>query len=668
MRIIGSARRTAITGAVLLTVQVLTAGCVAPVPLRAGQGDAGTNACDAGAAPMLRPLVDRAPIATWLGTSAPPPDSGSCQPSPSGFCGPDHWCWQSPVPTGNTFRALTGSGPNDVWAVGDNGLTAHWDGSHWTGSTGGYMDYQPAAWANGPSDVWVGGYGEMRHWDGSTWSSTRVGAYVTAVWGSASDDVWACGEAPSSDVPTTLHWDGATWSTVSGPPLVAGERILSIWGSSGTDVLFGSNDDKLFHWDGQDWSASSPGSTGYAEVVGLWGDATDDVWAITGSNVLRWQGTQWTSVYSTNRALTAIWGADARHVWVVGAHGTVVRWDGSSWTSLVTGVTADLSAVWGTSDTDVWVAGEAGTLAHWDGRSWSKSSSEVAISTMGAIWGANAQDVWGVGGGDKILHWNGSCWSSRPSPTGSSLIDVWGSAANDVWAVGEDGAAVHWNGVSWSVVDTGTTANLDRVVGSGPDDVWALSAGGYLNGYSGDGKLLHWNGSAWSTVTLPAVVFDVAAVGRNKLWAIGGAGRAFYWDGSTWTTMQIPAAGDAQGFGLTRVVASGPHDVWAEGGCGCNCGSSGYECDPSIVVHWDGSTWSAVPNHSILTDLWMAGPGDLWGVGWLGAIEHWNDSGWTSMQSGIRDDLGRIGGAGPGAIWTTTSGYGGELELLHYEP
>jgi hypothetical protein len=82
-----------------------------------------------------------------------------------------HWDGTSlsAVPSGSTqnLAGLWGSGPDDVWAVGGQGLgeyvsTLHWDGHRWTASVGD--DVLMAVWGATPRDVWaVGHSGAVQH-------------------------------------------------------------------------------------------------------------------------------------------------------------------------------------------------------------------------------------------------------------------------------------------------------------------------------------------------------------------------------------------------------------------------------------------------------------------------------------------------------------------------
>lgn len=41
----------------------------------------------------------------------------------------DRWCWEHPLPQGNTLGGTWARSPRDAWFVGDRGTILHWDGS-----------------------------------------------------------------------------------------------------------------------------------------------------------------------------------------------------------------------------------------------------------------------------------------------------------------------------------------------------------------------------------------------------------------------------------------------------------------------------------------------------------------------------------------------------------
>ena len=88
----------------------------------------------------------------------------------------------------------------DVWAVGENGTILHWDGTAWSASASGTTSALWGVWGSGPSDVYaVGdtttGEATVLHWNGAAWStvSTPADGYPNSVWGGGPDDVWIVG-------------------------------------------------------------------------------------------------------------------------------------------------------------------------------------------------------------------------------------------------------------------------------------------------------------------------------------------------------------------------------------------------------------------------------------------------------------------------------------------
>lgn len=143
-----------------------------------------------------------------------------------------------------TIRGLWGSGPNDIWAVGELGDVFHYDlGSDAVSARWLYRNSQTtnsleAVWGSSSTDVWVvGAAGTIRHSTGASSSALDVVISPTsnalhAVWGSSTNDVWAVG-----DEGTLLHWNGTEWSLAdAGLPRGSRPRLYGIWGSGPNDV------------------------------------------------------------------------------------------------------------------------------------------------------------------------------------------------------------------------------------------------------------------------------------------------------------------------------------------------------------------------------------------------------------------------------------------------
>jgi hypothetical protein len=255
-------------------------------------------------------------------------------------------------------------------------------------------------------------------------------------------------------------------------------------------------------------------------------------------------------------------------------------------------------------------------------------------------------DIWAVGyyypgyperGRTLTMHWDGQSWTLVPSPNvsgvDSSLHAVAAIASDDVWAVGHTGTVgggdtgtltMHWDGQSWTLVPSpnpgpaGAMNTLNGVSASGSDDVWAV--GGYTNSFGGPiyPLVLRWQGSAWSVVQAPGPgdggtghLMAVEAVAPNWVWAVGVYGSSTYgaeitlvlkWNGSTWST----PAGSTQAGSLNGITAVGPGDLWAVGRT-----PSGQ----TLAMRWTGGLWTTVPTGGIT--------GQLYGVSGIPGIEVW---------------------------------------------
>jgi hypothetical protein len=139
---------------------------------------------------------------------------------------------------GSSLAGVSGSGSDDVWAVGGTlvgkayrtrPLIEHWDGSAWTISK---VAHQGLAGLTGvdalsPTDAWAVGTGGAAHWDGTTWTISAMPslpagdtADFDAVTSTSSSDVWAVGdENLGGDGLKALveHYDGTSWTIVPTP-------------------------------------------------------------------------------------------------------------------------------------------------------------------------------------------------------------------------------------------------------------------------------------------------------------------------------------------------------------------------------------------------------------------------------------------------------------------
>jgi hypothetical protein len=281
-------------------------------------------------------------------------------------------CWPAGADCSNRqprpwrYTSVWGSGPNDVWVVGDSldglvGLASHWDGTTWTRTDVGSVPLLGAVSGQGAGDAWaVGDHGTVARWDGSTWRSTTAGtdATLNAVWVDGPDDVWV-----AANPGTFTHWNGSAWSSGTS----YGKVVGGLWGSAPNDVW--AVGDWIQHYDGKSWSpVATPEGVSLSHV---WGSGPNDVWAV-GNSILHFDGSMWNpSPGAPGGYFYGVWGSGPNDVWAVGQGMSIVHWDGAKWSALPSPTKFDLYAVWGSGPNDVWAVGDNHAVVHFNGHAWS---------------------------------------------------------------------------------------------------------------------------------------------------------------------------------------------------------------------------------------------------------------------------------------------------------
>ena len=110
----------------------------------------------------------------------------------------------SAAPRGCTYRAIHGAAHDDIWVVGDDGCSDHFDGKAWSSVPTGTTEDLHGVAACGRGDAWaVGDKGTILHWDGSTWHlmDSGTGQDLLGIAGCGSSAIWVVGGAGS-----VLRW------------------------------------------------------------------------------------------------------------------------------------------------------------------------------------------------------------------------------------------------------------------------------------------------------------------------------------------------------------------------------------------------------------------------------------------------------------------------------
>ena len=245
--------------------------------------------------------------------------------------------------------------------------------------------------------------------------------------------------------------------------------------------------------------------------------------------------------------------------------------------------------------------------------------------------------------------------SLSPNPGGNNtIVGVSATSATDAWAVGyyrnesthiDDTLILHWNGRRWSQVESPNPGKYrNRLSGVSADsatDAWAVGLSNFKTGARS--IILHWDGSAWSRVKIPrSYLSGVSVDSAGDAWAVGSA--ILHWDGTAWSKVKNPHPG--RGGILLGVSADSAGDAWAVG----RYRKATTHADESLVLHWNGLSWSRVEapspgrHLSELDGVSAESPTDAWAVGYYEnaptraehfhpLILHWNGSAWSRVNS-----------------------------------
>ncbi len=122
----------------------------------------------------------------------------------------------------------------------------------------------------------------------------------------------------------------------------------------------------------------------------------------------------------------------------------------------------------------------------------------------------------------------------------------------------------------------------------------------------------------------------------TDIWVVNSAGDGFFqWDGTTWREVSSPSGG------LNEIWGSASTDVFAVG-------------DLGALVHFDGVEWRPedAPTTRDLRAIWGNGPDDVYAAGEGGGLVHRDASGWSGIESGTTEDLIGVWASSPTEIWT----------------
>ncbi|WP_437296085.1 WD40/YVTN/BNR-like repeat-containing protein [Sorangium sp. So ce426] len=268
--------------------------------------------------------------------------------------------------------SIWGTAPDDVFAVGgplgNTGLKAlalHYDGARWRElPAGGETTFWWVA-GSGPRDVWmVGERGRAARWDGATFTEHATGTEAT-LWGVIAfspDDAWAVGGMPGSGADAekdiVLRWDGSAWSREP-LPAATGRALYKVWGESSEDLYAVGEFGVIWHRSGSTWEVQSDPPIAQGTLFTAAGCSREEVYAVGGRDVLRSDGASWRrlEIELTNDVNGVACGRPGE-VAIVGYGGLKQRLVDGAWIDEFTEEPyADLHAVWADKEGAFWAVG-----------------------------------------------------------------------------------------------------------------------------------------------------------------------------------------------------------------------------------------------------------------------------------------------------------------------
>ena len=501
---------------------------------------------------------------------------------------------------------------------------------------------------------------------------TPQGFTLRAVWINSADDVWMCGDSG-----IVLRTDGEDWWEWRSD--VQGEMFTAVWGTATTN-MFVMSSSRLLRYNGSSWSVILSGGFGLADVFGF---ATNDLW-VAGWNAARhWNGVSWETHDFPDAHLSTVFGTASNDVWIGGQQGALYHWDGSSFTDHSQDETVNFADIWGSSSDDVYfTVSSGGAIWHWDGAEFSQITPGLA-SSWSRVAGTSASDVWLVGQGAIVARWDGSFWTDvSPEIPNYYLYGIHARSGAGPWVVGYYGAACEREGSAWSCGESLTWDNLFAVGGSGADGMTAVSYNGIVAARDAGG---------WSLDP------DYSPYAMNGSWHTGdgiwgyrpdyGNDRLVFYhhDGAQWTESFVSAP-----TGTLAVWGDAAGGAWAVGvdGQACRYDGTSWTChesgttadlfavfgigdeafaagDNGAAVHFDGADWSATASGTSndLYALWGAAADDVWAVGDQGDAAHWDGDAWTPVDIAGAYDLFDLWGFAANDVWAV--GY--SSDVFHWD-
>lgn len=327
-----------------------------------------------------------------------------------------------------------GATPGALWGISkpDTGIDAHlpsvlWrrdrQAGHWEGFDLPFRATQ--LFAADDSNVWLAGGEHLVRFDGhSMGTEISLGADITQLTGSSADNVWAVAGA-------IWHFDGTRWSSWIEQPC-DGDWIESVVPESdGPRVHCASGSGaRLLRWDQDRWTTMVDPLPEGARLE----SADLGVWQRTRSTIQRTDGShRHRAVAGWSRQLFRAPGAS---LWHTTSAGVAAEWDGSKWIDRGS-TTPRIRASTLSPEGEVWLAGENGFLARRQAKGWQRIDTGLEEDLNSVA--AHGRHVWVTAQSLAARMRSDGSWSSV-AVTGRPQVWMSRCSPGVGWLAGFDGS------------------------------------------------------------------------------------------------------------------------------------------------------------------------------------------------------------------------------------
>jgi hypothetical protein len=273
-----------------------------------------------------------------------------------------HWyVYRGPTTGGVSLRAVDAAGPNDVWAVGNQGKILHYDGMRWSFYQIEVtdLDLNGLDITSGSSGWAVGADGlVLRYHNGQWYNSLHISGYDLYGVAFNDDHGFAVGDNGS-----IFRCDGVTWEDVSPAGVTADLR----------DVAFAPG--------GEAWAVGDAGT------------------------ILRYDGVNWTkvgNVPTTERLNAVVVREDG--IYAAGDNGVILGDAGGGWYVMSTATTAPLKGLAATAESAFACGNDGALLGEKDGV-WGPVDLDAGPVNLNDVVLLNGAEGWAVGDECVLLNY-----------------------------------------------------------------------------------------------------------------------------------------------------------------------------------------------------------------------------------------------------------------------